>query len=116
MFARLFGGVMVLAHGMLAFATVALLGHARSLAAWEGGGARARVRATEADSLFDLPADPDGHLSDAEASARALAVRSRGTERVSGVVAYLVPLAGFSATAREAWAGRPWALAGSPCS
>jgi len=116
-FHRAFGGVMVLAHGMAAFAAVTLLGQALRIAEGERALVERRDRLSRhggTDSLLDEPIDLPAFRAEIERTTHELSVRREKSKRISEVVTYLVPLVGFAVAT---WGARPdesWAIAAQP--
>jgi hypothetical protein len=118
-FRRAFGGVMVLVHGMVAFAIVALLGQALRIAESERVLADQRDRLAPqsgADPLLDEPIDLPAFRAEIQQTTHELSERRDESKRISQVVTYLVPLVGFAVTVAtwEARRGEPWGVSVRP--
>lgn len=113
----LLGGVMTLAHGMVAFAVVTLLGEALSIASWERTFVERRREITRRfrnDPLLHETIDPQALKVEIEQNVRALTAPWRETRQISLIVAYIVPLIGFAVAAWNSASRGPWEIVGRP--
>lgn len=114
---RVIGGVMVLAHGVIAFAMVTLLGEALTIAAWDRalGERLDRLAGTRpGPPLLVDSGDPSMLPAKIEEINREFLRRRRETLRMSRVVTYVVPLIGFGVSSWDPGTQKSWPIAAQP--
>ena len=113
----LIGGAMCLAHAMIAFAVVTLIGEATLISLWERSLVEQIERDREAPALNDLldeAIDSEAARAEVEQSDRLLTNPWRGIRLICRIVTYAVPLIGFALAASKARAEPSWSLAARP--
>jgi hypothetical protein len=115
-FRRGFGRIMASAHGLVAFATVYLIGQAWRVAEAERPLAERRRRRAGDDELGPLvavPGEPEASRAAIDRQARELSDRQEESRRIGQFVAAIVPAIGFAAAIWHAPADSR-SLAGQP--